>query len=254
MKSTLLIAWVTVRELVHERVFYLLLTFAALSLGMSYLLGQLTYAEQAKLSLDFLLAAIEISMLLFAIFMGIGLFKRELVTGSVAMVLSKPISRASFVLGKFLGQWLVQTMVTAAMLLVTLVVLWHYGALDRMGAAAQATLLIALEVTVVTSVAYFFAVNAGTITAAVGTVLTFLLGQLRVDLSQAMGPTSEGVVWRVTEAIIPRLEIFNVKPLASYGILVTAGHVGWATCYAACCAFFFLLAASVCFSNKDVLT
>lgn len=253
MKSTALIAWVTIQELIHERVFYLLLCFATLSLGMSYLLGQLTYAEQAKLSLDFLLAAIEISMLLFAVFMGIGLFRRELLTGSVAMVLSKPIARASFVTGKYLGQLAVQLVVILAMLLITLCVLWQYEAFDRMGAAMQATFLIALEVAVVTATAYFFAVNAGGVTAAVATIATFALGQLRADLSYALGD-AKGWVWRLTEAVVPRLEVFNSKPLASYGILVGADHVAWASAYAICCVIFFLVAAAVCFSNKDVLT
>ena len=55
------IAWIAIRELLYERVFYVLVSFAAVSLGLSLLLGQMTYAEQYKLTLDFMLAGIEIS-------------------------------------------------------------------------------------------------------------------------------------------------------------------------------------------------
>ena len=53
------IAWIAIRELLYEKVFYVLVLFCVMALGLSLLLGQLTYAEQAKLTLDFMLAGID---------------------------------------------------------------------------------------------------------------------------------------------------------------------------------------------------
>src|SRR3989338_8878152 len=108
MKHSFRIAWIAIRELLYERVFYLLVLFAAMALVLSLMLGQLTYAEQSKLTLDFMLGGIQLSMVLFSVFMGISLLQRELQMGSIAMVLSKPISRGSFLMGKYLGQISVQ--------------------------------------------------------------------------------------------------------------------------------------------------
>ena len=155
------IAWIAVRELFYERVFYILLTFAVASLGASLMLGQLTYAEQAKLTLDFMLGGMQLSMILFSVFMGISLFQRELTLGSVSMVLSKPISRGTFLLGKFLGQLTVQTLVISAMALMTLAVSAANSETVPVAAILQTVILILFEVSVVTAVTYFFAVNAG---------------------------------------------------------------------------------------------
>jgi len=108
MKQALHISWIAVRELIYERVFHLLFSFVGLALILSILLGQLTYGEQTKLTIDFMLGSAHIAVILFSIFMGISLFQRELQMGSISMLLSKPVSRTSFLAGKYLGQILVQ--------------------------------------------------------------------------------------------------------------------------------------------------
>lgn len=252
---TMRIAWITMRELIFERVFYLLLTFAVLALGFSLLLGQLTYAEQAKITLDFMLAAVEISMVLFAIFMGIGLFKRELLLGSVAMVLSKPISRSSFLLGKYFGQVAIQFCVMACMCLVTLAIQASFPENASPLSTIQAIVLIFLEVLVLTAMAYFFAVNAGTITAAVVTLCLFAVGHMRESIVYHYNISiSRSWVWSVVMSLIPDLEIFNMKTIASYGYTLEWVQFSWAVLYSLCCAIFFLFIACICFGNKDIAT
>jgi Cu-processing system permease protein len=248
------IAWIAIRELLYERVFYVLVSFALLSLGLSLLLGQMTYAEQYKLTLDFMLAGIEISMALFSIFMGISLFQREISLGSVSMVLSKPIARHTFLLGKYLGQILVQLAVTAAMVAVTIsMTIYHEQSV--VAPILQAAIMIFFEVAVLTAITYFFAVNAGAITTAVVTLCLFALGHLRDSVSKNLGGEfSVQTVWRLAKTMIPDLELFNMKGLASYGYGITGGELGWAALYAACCVCFFLVLASVTFSRKDILT
>ena len=61
-------------------------------------------------------------------------------------------------------------------------------------------------------------------------------------------------VWRMVRGIFPDLEVFNMKALASYGIAIAWGEMGWATLYAVICTTFFLFSAIVCFDRKDILT
>jgi ABC-type transport system involved in multi-copper enzyme maturation permease subunit len=252
--NMLRIAWIAVRELLYERVFYVLVCFACGSLGLSLLLGQMTYTEQYKLTLDFMLAGIEISMALFSVFMGISLFQKEIALGSVSLVLSKPIARPTFLLGKYLGQILVQFVVTAAMVGVTIgMTAFHEQAV--LTPIIQSALMIFFEITVLTAITYFFAVNSGAITTAVVTLCLFALGHLRESVSKNLG-SDYGVqgIWRFTKTILPDLELFNMKGLASYGFGITARELGWASLYALCCVSFFLIMASVTFSRKDILT
>jgi len=243
------------RELLFERVFYILFSFAGISLALSFLMGQLTYTEQAKLTLDFMLAGIQISMILFSVFMGISLFKHELTVGSVSMVLSKPISRVSFLLGKYFGQGAIQTLVILSMSLVTLAIASSQTADFSPLPIIQTVTLILLEILVLNAVTYFFAVNAGAITASVVTLCIFCIGHIKETLRQALGEHLErSLIWTFADGIIPDLEIFNTKALASYGITVRWVEIGWASLYALCFALFFLILASLCFNRKDILT
>ena len=114
-------------------------------------------------------------MALFSVFMGISLFQREIALGSVSMVLSKPIARHTFLLGKYLGQSLVQLVVMAAMVAVT-ISMTAYHEQSVVMPIIQAAILIFFEVTVLTAITYFFAVNSGSITTSVVTLLPFRLG------------------------------------------------------------------------------
>jgi Cu-processing system permease protein len=253
MKAILWIAWIAARELFYERVFYLLAAICALALGLSFMLGQLTYAEQSKLTVDFLLGGIEISMILFSIFMGISLFHRELALGSISMVLSKPVSRTSFLLGKYLGQIGVQLIVIAFMGAVTLLACLRFEQASYL-AITQTLALFFLEITVVTAVTYFFAVVAGGVTTALAALCFFCLGHLRPTVSSSLRePFAQGT-WAMVKGLVPDLEIFNMKALASYGHTISTAELGWAALYALCCLLFFLGGAALFFERRDILT
>jgi ABC-type transport system involved in multi-copper enzyme maturation permease subunit len=252
--NTLRIAWIAVRELLYERVFYILLSFALASLAFSLLLGQMTYAEQAKLTLDFMLGCTHLSMVLFSVFMGISLFQRELQSGSISMVLSKPISRSTFLVGKYLGQVAMQTVMTFAMGLLTLAVCSRFQAALSVTATLQTVALIACEVSVLTAITYLFAVNTGAITTAILTLALFSLGHTRGLVSSNLKTGEELFVWRVVRTLVPDFEVLNMKQLASYGQSIPWNEFGMAVGYAVVCFAFYLVVASVCFTRKDILT
>ncbi len=248
------IAWIAVRELLYERVFYILLCFVALSLSLSLLLGQMTYIEQYKLTVDFMLAGGEISMVLFSIFAGISLFQKELTMGSVSMTLAKPISRSTFLLGKFVGQCAVQMTMVLGMLIVTIAVSSVYRHPD-IASLAQTYCLIGFESMVLTSLCYFFAVNSGAITTAVISLCFFGAGHLRDNITQNADMKSASFqIWRVVKNLVPDLELFNSKPLASYGVTISSVEMGWAFVYCVICVTFFLTLASLTFNMKDIPT
>lgn len=250
--ATLRIAWVTIRELVFEKVFYLLVSFALAALALSVLLSQLTYAEQSKMMLDFMLGGTQMSMVLFSVFMGISLFHRELNLGSIYMVLSKPISRWVFLVGKYLGQVAVQTVVILLMGFVAYLVCFRFEGNFSALALAQAILLIAFECATLTAITYLFAVNAGAVTAAMATCCFFVVGHLRDRVNENIGQSTAKHVWTLTKALVPDLELFNLKSMASYGISIPWSELSLACGYCFLCVVFYLFAASICFNHKDI--
>ncbi len=252
MKQIFQISWIAIRELIYEKVFYLLFSFVGLALILGMLLGQLTFGEQAKLTLDFMLGCAHISMILFSIFMGISLFQRELLMGSVSMLLSKPISRTSFLLGKYLGQIIVQFGVIIAMTVVIALTCLKFDGIQYT-AIFQALLLIFFETCVITAITYFFAVNSGSITASIASFVFFIVGHYKAPSSGHLSGDSK-LVKEILSAIIPNLEIFNLKTFASYGITISPQELGLSFAYALLCMAIFLISASLTFNRKDILT
>src|SRR5688572_14131537 len=100
------ISWVAVnvfKESVRDRVPYNLVLFAVLLISSSYLMGQLTAGQDVKIIKDLGLAATAAFGLFIAIFIGIGLVSKEVERRSIYALLSKPISRPQFIVGKYAG-------------------------------------------------------------------------------------------------------------------------------------------------------
>ncbi len=91
------------RESVRDKVLYNLVFFAILLIAASVLLGQLTAGQEVKIIKDLGLAAMSVFGLFIAVFIGIGLVSKEVERRSIYALLTKPISRAQFILGKYLG-------------------------------------------------------------------------------------------------------------------------------------------------------
>ncbi len=101
----------TFRESARNKMFYLLVFFGILFALSSKLVSFLTLGDAMKVLKDTGLAAINFFCVLIAIFTGINLVYKEIEKKTVFNILSKPVSRDEFIIGKFLG--LALTMLTA---------------------------------------------------------------------------------------------------------------------------------------------
>ena len=101
--KVLTIAGNTFKEAIRDRILYNLLFFALLMIAVSLLLATLTVGEQSKIIIDVGLASINIFGVLIAIFLGIGLIIKEIEKKTIYNILSKPVPRYQFIIGKYLG-------------------------------------------------------------------------------------------------------------------------------------------------------
>lgn len=253
MRAFLSISLIAVRELLHERIFYILLAFAVVGVAFSTALAQLTYSDQAKLSLDFMLAGAEISLVLLSVFVGVGLFQREMASGSIAMVLSKPISRSTFLLGKFSGQMVIQFAVASVLAVLTLLARMGEGGMDAgvVRALIQAFYLAYLESVIMAGATYFLATFCGPLTTGTVALSLFFLGHFRKTFELT---NDGGWLWSLAGKLIPFLDVFNAKAFAAYGLAVSGEELAWITVYAGVCGAMFLVAAIMVFRERDIPT
>jgi len=91
------------REIVRNKFLYLIIFFAFAFIIFSLALGSLTIGEDNKIIVDFGLAMIEVFGLIWVLFVWSQLLFKEVEGKTIFLILSKPIKRYEFVLGKFAG-------------------------------------------------------------------------------------------------------------------------------------------------------
>src|SRR5437763_1863490 len=114
------------KESVRDKVLYNLVFFAVLLIAVSFLLGQLTAGQDIKIIKDLGLAAISIFGLFISVFIGIGLVSKEVERRSIYSILSKPVRREEFIVGKYLG------LVLTLLVNVTVMTVAYYAVLGCM--------------------------------------------------------------------------------------------------------------------------
>lgn len=91
------------KEAVRNRILYVLLFFALLILLGAWVASSLAIFGQEKIVRDLGVAAINMISVLIAVFVGVGLVYNDLDKKTIYTIISKPISRWEFLLGKYLG-------------------------------------------------------------------------------------------------------------------------------------------------------
>src|SRR4030095_8873263 len=109
VRTVALVARAVFKESVRDRVPYGMVIFAVLLMAASYLIGQLTAGQDVKVIKDLGLAALSVFGLAIAVFIGIGLVAKEVERRSIFALLTKPVTRGQFIVGKYAG--LVMTLV-----------------------------------------------------------------------------------------------------------------------------------------------
>ena len=212
MSRVLAIALNGMREHVRDKLLYNLLVFALLLIGSSILLVRLTLGEFERLMLDLGLASINLFGVLIAIFIGIGLVSREIERKTLYTIVSKPIPRYQFLLGKYLG--LVATLLlNTAIMTVGLLLALKVMAVPVTPLLFAAVGLIMVELMVMTAVALFFSTFTTPTLSAIFSLAVYVIGHLTADLkalSDKLSATGRAIA-NGLYYVLPDLERFNLK-------------------------------------------
>jgi len=93
----------TFKEIVRNKFLYLILFFAAVFIAFSIIIWKLTLWDDNKVIVDFWLSMIEIFGIIWVLFVWSQLLFKEIEWKTIFLILSKPIKRYEFVMGKFFG-------------------------------------------------------------------------------------------------------------------------------------------------------
>ena len=121
----------TFTELVRQKVFYFLLLFALLVIGNSAFVSKLSFQEEFQMLKDVALGAMSVFLCLLAILTTAMLLPRDLEDRTIFTILSKPVPRYEYLLGKLLGVLILLTLSALIMGLffIAVLLLWEQSVL-----------------------------------------------------------------------------------------------------------------------------
>lgn len=213
MKRLWALAGNTFREAVRDRVLYSILFFAVGVLILSLAVQEITIGDQDKVVRSAAQGAIDIFGSIIAMFLGVSLVYKEIERKTVYTILSKPIARWKFVLGKYFG--LVLTLAVEVLLLVAL----YTGLMLFQQSMPPAVVYVSMgmllaELMLLTAWATLFSTFSTPTTAAAFTLAIFVIGHLADDIwlfgnqaeSESVRSMARFLYWS-----LPNFEVFSLR-------------------------------------------
>ncbi len=254
MNALLSIVRYTFLQQLRNRLYLVVILFGFLILASSLLFGALAPEQESRVILNLGLAVIEFFGLIAAIFGAVTLVLEEIESRTIYLILTRPLPRGYYILGRFLG---LLSAVLASMLAMGAL---HFLLLLTKGGAPLSIYLLSfvfmgLKIMVMTALAVFFSLySSSSVVSVIFTVFFWVLGHFGSEISFLLQKAQNAAAASALKAIlfvVPNLELLNYRDLFHIpGLaarqLATAG--GYAVLYAAAC-----LALSVAiFSKKEV--
>jgi ABC-type transport system involved in multi-copper enzyme maturation permease subunit len=249
------IALNTFKEAVRDRILYLLLFFAALSILVSRILALLTVGDRAKIIKDVGLASISFFGALMAILIGTGLVYKEIEKRTIFTLISKPMRRHEFLLGKFFGLVLTLLVMLALMSVIFLaLVFFHTFSVEWK--MLLAILYIFIELILITAVAILFSSFSTPILSSLFSLCFYLIGHFSWSLETLIKKIPAGilkVLAQIVYTILPDLENFNFKAEVVHGLTIPPQVLLYSAAYGFLYTVFILILAILVFRRRDFI-
>ena len=244
----------TLKESMRKKTLYIILIFALIVIGASKLFSFLTAEEELKMIKDVSFSAIEFFGALIAIFASLTAVSTEIERRTIDTLLTKPIRRSDFIIGKFVG--------------VSLIVLINFvlTSLFFIGLLLVKKSVPDIEVFKTLILIFFELLLIGGITLALATFTTdafniicsvflYIVGHLTSYGKEMVERTENIIVAGLADMIytlVPNYENFNIRDKVVVGINVSWGYVGYTILYGILYLGIALLIALYFFEKREI--
>lgn len=256
----------TFLEAVRSKILHSVLLFGVFIVGISAIFGSVSIGDVSQVIKSFGYGTISIASVLCVIISGVSLFIKDISQKTIYNILSKPVDRSVYLLGKLLGLWFTGISLSFLMLLMLLVFLVPFeGRFDLLG--FQALYFNSLELLIISSVTILFsALSVTPVLPGLFTFAVYLAGKSiyylnyyttsSEDHGSLVKLFSENLILRALvklfNFILPDLHLLTPYDSLVYGISLSGqvliSALVYSTIYSAICYFF----ASYFFAKRDL--
>jgi len=245
----------TFKESARNKMFYLLVFFGIVFALSSKLISFLTLGDAMKVLKDTGLAAINFFCVLIAIFTGINLVYKEIEKKTIFNILSKPVSRARFIIGKFFGLALTMLVALAAMAVIFfLLVFVNGGGFDFK--ILLYFFMLYLELLIIVAISLLFSSFTTPILSFIFTVSLYLIGHIMWTFNEFKMLLQSKLWIRLAQAlyyILPNLDKFNIKNDVVLGLPLQPMTILFAILYALVYILALLTVTVIIFRKREFI-
>lgn len=256
MRKTALIFWTVMIEAVRRREVYAIVLFASILIAV---IGSIRFFDLASLSKFYREAALKVMGLATAatvIVLGARQLPREFERRTIYTLLAKPIGRASFLFGKFLGVVGSGVFCYALFMAIFLAGSWWLRSPIDAGLLAQHVYLQILGLCVIASLAFMLSLVGNLDMAITVSALVVLMAQMFTSaltfLYGYVGPAAR-FFFRVLNVVVPQLTLLDLSAKVVHGEIwdpVPAWVLGALTLYAGAFTAVFLTVSYLLFRRR----
>jgi ABC-type transport system involved in multi-copper enzyme maturation permease subunit len=253
MTQAFAIAVNTFKETIRDRVLGIIVVFALIMIAGSLWLGSISLGEEGRMMKDFGLVAVTLFGLIVAVFVAAGLVHKEIEKRTVFVLFSKPVSRTSFICGKFLGLCVTMAIVLAGMGAFLFALVWLVDG-EPSGMLLLAVVMIYVQLLAVVAITILFSTLGSAILASVLGICVFVAGQLSenvLDLTRlSQNAVAEALSW-VVFVVIPNFAAIDAKAGVVGEETLAWGQIGLWTLYIVAYVIVALGLATLIFRRKE---
>jgi ABC-type transport system involved in multi-copper enzyme maturation permease subunit len=269
MRSVLALTTITFKEGIRNRSLFGIALLALFLLGLNITVAGFFMRDIGKVTVDMNLSALSFAGLLLVFFVGVNLMAKDIDRKTIHLVLSKPISRAQYIWGKYLG---IQLFVSASLLLLFFCSCLTVGLLLSLypnyfiGFSwlnfVIACFFVLVKFSVLTAIVVFFSsITSSSLITLIFSLSSYIAGvtieevvfYMKSEFAAQEKIISESLQTfiDIISYLIPNFSVFDFTLEAAHGLTISSQRIFLSVGYGATYIAILLILASYIFSRRE---
>jgi len=244
----------TFRETIRDRILLIILLFALGFSVISGIVSQWSLNQEAKILQDFGFTTITAFGLIIAIFSGVGLVYKEIDKRTIYNVLSKPISRAEFIIGKYCGLLLTLFVNFLLMGAGFVILYWLFTGVVHLK-LIPAIGMIFLQMSVMVAIVLFYSAFTSPLVSTVLSLFTFLAGNISADIYSIGSGVKNTLFVHLLQAmyyIFPNFSLLNIQTQVVHDLKISIMSIMIGILYTVVYSALLLMIINIIFKRRDL--
>ncbi len=269
MKNILAVSRLTLKEGLGQKIIYSVIIMALGAICLSVLLSGFFMRDIAKIIIDFSLSAMSLGGLLVPFFVTINLIAGDLENRTIFSLLATPLSRSSYIIGKFLGLSLLTAIIMLILGTAGLIAVWsgkmlygiHFFKAFSIISYLSAVFMSFMGITLLNSLVILWCtLTTSSFLVTLLTIASYIIGQTIDDIAMFLSVPNNGVPLShslkitidVTQYILPNLAAFDFKQAAAHSLNVPWTDIATLSAYGIAYCLAALTLATIIFKRRDL--